>query len=217
MAKKEEIKLEKPVLSQEFRDEYIKRISKKDFMTFPGLLALAKSDKLSGCPIKSINEADVIQTPNANNSFTAIVRAHVIDKDGNVWVGLGDASPKSCNKGVVDHAIRVAATRAKARALRDLLGIDMVCSEEINPFAPPELANAEQFTHIKQLIKGKRIGKAQAKQLMIDTTGCQNSKSLNFNEAIDFISALENLPDPQDESEQEEPNEQENDDEGNEE
>lgn len=43
----------------------------------------------------------------------------------------GDASPASVNRKVAVHFRRCALTRAKARALRDALGIDAVVLEEL--------------------------------------------------------------------------------------
>lgn len=194
-AKTKNISPEKPALSDEFKKEYVISIKGKEFVRYPGLVTLSKTDHFPGCPIKRIDEANVLLFPTVENNFTTIVRAVITDKDGNDWTGLGDASPRNCNKDVASHSIRVAATRAKGRVLRDLLGIDMVLFEEINPFAPPEPINDEQRTYIKKLLGLKGLSKAEAKQLMIDTTGRMNSNDMSFYEAVDFISSLERKPD----------------------
>ncbi len=43
----------------------------------------------------------------------------------------GDASPKNVNSKITPHVRRMAETRAKARVLRDLLGIGMCSVEEL--------------------------------------------------------------------------------------
>jgi len=57
-------------------------------------------------------------------------------KDGNMtrvvsFTGYGDASPKNVGKMIAPHLIRMAETRAKARALRDLVGCPYTAIEEL--------------------------------------------------------------------------------------
>jgi hypothetical protein len=53
-----------------------------------------------------------------------------IFEDGRRFEGSGDATPSNVTKKVAPHFRRVALTRAKSRALRDALNIDMVAVEE---------------------------------------------------------------------------------------
>ena len=61
---------------------------------------------------------------------TAIVRA-VVRTGRGTFTGIGDASPKNVNPKVAPHAIRMAETRAEARALRKALDIGIVALEEL--------------------------------------------------------------------------------------
>jgi hypothetical protein len=48
-----------------------------------------------------------------------------------VFVEFGDANPKNTNQMVVNHILRMAATRAKARARRDFTNVGMTALEEL--------------------------------------------------------------------------------------
>lgn len=68
--------------------------------------------------------------------MTAIASATVTGKDGEVFSDVGDASPSSCSSKLVPHLIRMASTRAKARALRDFTNIGMCSVEELGDAEP---------------------------------------------------------------------------------
>ena len=73
----------------------------------------------------------LVQAPAETNAQTAIVSAAVEMADGSCFSGLGDASPESVKRPLVPHLVRMAETRAKARALKDALGISAVSAEEL--------------------------------------------------------------------------------------
>jgi hypothetical protein len=105
--------------------QYIKLIKGKRFVLYAGLLDLAHQ---SGLVQLLFN---MLQSPNDNNGWTCIMHARTVWDDGRVFEEIGDATPQNTTRMVADHYIRVAATRAKARALRDALNIDMVASVEM--------------------------------------------------------------------------------------
>ena len=109
-------------------DRFIMTLKGKDFVVYAGLLDLAHQKGLQSITV------DAIQYPTKDNGFEAICRATVESKTGEVFIELGDANPKNTNQMVVNHIIRMAATRAKARALRDFTNIGMTCLEELGDY-----------------------------------------------------------------------------------
>ena len=105
--------------------KFIIKLQGKEFVTYEGLLDVAHQLKL-----KSI-ETDLIQTPSSENQFTCIMKAVVTTEDGKSFEGYGDANPQNVNSMISRHLIRMAETRAKARALRDLTNIGMTSIEEL--------------------------------------------------------------------------------------
>lgn len=105
-------------------EKFIINLQGKSFVTYEGLLNLAHQEGL-----KSI-EVEIIQIPSQENNMTAICQAVAYTEKGS-FQDIGDASPKSVNNALVPHLIRMASTRAKARALRDLTNVGMTAVEEL--------------------------------------------------------------------------------------
>ncbi|MGI6457955.1 MAG: hypothetical protein ACOX5R_20370 [bacterium] len=112
---------QKPKLDERF----ISNIKGKDFCLYAGLLDLAHQMGLQKL------EVEQIQIPAPENDFTAICRATAVGKNGEVYSDLGDANPSNVNKMIAPHVLRMASTRAKARALRDFTNIGITCIEEL--------------------------------------------------------------------------------------
>jgi len=94
------------------KKEFIVNRQGKDFVLYAGLLDQAHHEGL-----KRITTA-LIQAPSGENGQMAICRAEV-ETDRGVFTGIGDASPENVGRMIAMHTIRMAETRAKARALRD--------------------------------------------------------------------------------------------------
>ena len=70
------------------------------------------------------------QAPTPDNGMVAICTATVETSKGS-FAGIGDADPENVNRKIAPHIIRMAETRAKARALRDAVNIGLVSLEEL--------------------------------------------------------------------------------------
>lgn len=106
-------------------EKFLIKLQGKSYVTYEGLLDLAHQSGL-----KSI-EVEILQIPSEENNMMAICKS-IIKTEDKTFVDIGDASPKSVNSALVPHIIRMASTRAKARALRDLTNIGMTAIEELS-------------------------------------------------------------------------------------
>ncbi|MCA9606747.1 MAG: hypothetical protein KC619_14175 [Myxococcales bacterium] len=106
------------------KDRSGKIVGYKEVASYRGLLHLAHESGL-----RSVR-TELVQLPSPANDGTAIVRAVVRTGKG-TFTGIGDANPKNVNPKVAPHAIRMAETRAEARAFRKALDIGIVALEEL--------------------------------------------------------------------------------------
>ena len=98
-------------------------VDHKEVATYAGLLATAHEQGLR----RIITE--LVRSPNEYSDL-AIVHA-TVETDKGVFTGIGDASSDNVNRRIAPHLIRMAETRAKARALRDAVNIGIVALEEL--------------------------------------------------------------------------------------
>ena len=106
------------------REEYMIQRQGKRFVLYAGLLEEAHNRGL-----RSI-ETELLQVPGKENGEVAIVKAVIRTEEGK-FAGIGDASPQNVNRAIAPHLIRMAETRAKARALRDAINVGVTAFEEL--------------------------------------------------------------------------------------
>lgn len=139
-------------------DRWITSIKGKDFVVYSGLLDLAHQ-----IGIQSI-QVEVVQYPAKENGNEAICRAITHSKDDQLFEDFGDANPKNTNTLVVNHLLRVASTRAKARTLRDMTNIGMTCLEELGDdedIDPAATAAKNRTSQAKKDTKNKQQATAK--------------------------------------------------------
>ena len=106
------------------KDERGRIVGEVDAVSLKGLLSIAHDEEL-----KSVRTR-IVELPTSANGQRAVVRAVVRTKRG-IFTGTGDATPENVNPEVVGHIIRVAESRAIARALRLAVNIGEVAIEEL--------------------------------------------------------------------------------------
>jgi hypothetical protein len=101
--------------------QHVVHIQGKPFVKFAGLLQMAHERGLVSLTAEWTSNSDELSLAHAVATFS----------DGRRFEESGDATPANTNRKVAVHFRRVALTRAKARALRDALGVDLVAVEEL--------------------------------------------------------------------------------------
>ena len=91
----------------------------KDYVLYAGLLDEAHQQGLRAI------KTQLVQAPSAQNGSIAICLAEVTTERG-TFTGIGDASPENVSRQMATALIRLAETRAKARAQRDADNVGML-------------------------------------------------------------------------------------------
>lgn len=135
-------------------ERFIKQVDGKDFVLYAGLLDLAHQKNLISMDV------ELLQYPLKDNDHTAVCKAIAKTATGGPFIDVGDANPVNCNAKVAKHLIRMASTRAKARALRDLTNIGMTALEELGDLSEAIGEN----DHVKAQMRKNNVKPFPAKQ-----------------------------------------------------
>lgn len=115
---------------------HIVNLKNRDYVVWAGVLDAAHKAGLMAI------EVNLLQYPTEENGNLAIAQATATFEGGRYFTEVGDASPASVGTMIAPHLCRMAATRAKGRALRDALNIGEALLEELGPDA--EHQNGQQ-------------------------------------------------------------------------
>ena len=186
------IEKKKPKLDERF----IKTIEGRDFVLYSGLLDLAHQKGL----IKI--EVEPLQFPTKENGNFAICKATATSKFGEMFVDVGDANPLNCNPKVAKHLLRMASTRAKARALRDFDDIGMTCLEELGDLDEVIGEEASEQGKFRKPIPKKALKPAEPSQeaKAEKGNGSNGENGSNVKGKAVSLKAEETKPVPQSES-----------------
>jgi hypothetical protein len=172
-------------------EDHIINIDGKPYVKYAGLLEAAHRAGLRDLQVK------LIQSPTRDNGYTAVCEATAVIKTRSrekVYIEIGDANPASIGDSRLSvHAIRIAATRAKARALRDALRISICSVEELalggpQPAASDAPAPMQTSSRDKATPAQLRVLKIQADKLALPAEDYERFEAMTKREASDAIS-----------------------------
>ncbi|MDQ2731904.1 MAG: DUF3072 domain-containing protein [Armatimonadota bacterium] len=112
----------------------------KMFCLYAGLLDEAHAQGLSSI------RTQIVQIPTNDNGNVAIVQATVTTEKGE-FQGIGDASPQNVARAMLTCLIRMAETRAKARALRDAVNVGAAALEKLDSEGRSDNDDPSPTTH----------------------------------------------------------------------
>jgi hypothetical protein len=154
------------------REEYMIERGGRRFVLYAGLLEEAHARGL-----RSI-ETELLQVPKPENGDVAIARAIVRTEDGK-YSGIGDASSENVSSAIAPHVIRMAETRAKARALRDAINVGVTALEELGDEEEVLPESQDQAQEASQKAQASRMPREENKNALPATR-----KQLNYLEAL---------------------------------
>jgi len=181
------------------KSEFLIQRNGKIFVLYAGLLDLAHERGLRDIRV------ELVQAPSAENSFVAIAKAIVTVAHNDtfaIFEEIGDASAANTSKAIAPHIIRMAATRAKARALRDAMNIGVTALEELkgDGESAPEISDDDtpfEGDALRDAPSASRASsgrEATEKQIAYLTTLCTKAKTtpsaMGFDGTMDSASAL---------------------------
>jgi hypothetical protein len=93
----------------------------RPFVRYAGLLLMAHAHGLQTLDVRFVSVSATLAVAEAVATF----------RDGRRFTEAADATPENVGLQVKAHFARLALTRAKARALKDALGVDLCSVEEL--------------------------------------------------------------------------------------
>lgn len=187
-----------PKLTDDFKKKFSVNIKGKEAIKLEGLTAFAHEKGMWKF------ETKIVQYPSDQNAWTAICETVIGGYDYDpitnklrevIYSDIGDANVNNCGKMVAASYIRMASTRAQARALRKYTNIDMVCSSELSDVvdeAPEPLVSVEQLTEIKNLVGAKGIDRQKFSEILFGLFSHTNYTGITQTQANTLIETVKN-------------------------
>lgn len=187
-----------PKLTDDFKKKFSVNIKGKEAIKLEGLTAFAHEKGMWKF------ETKLVQYPSDQNAWTAICETVIGGYDYDpitnklrevIYSDIGDANVNNCGKMVAASYIRMASTRAQARALRKYTNIDMVCSSELSDVvdeAPEPLVSVEQLTEIKNLVSAKGIDRQKFSEILFGLFSHTNYTGITQTQANTLIETVKN-------------------------
>jgi hypothetical protein len=111
-----------PTPDMQLLQPYVVQIHGRPFVRYAGLLLMAHARGLQTIEARFVSVSATLAVAEATATFT----------DGRRLTEASDATPENVGPQVKAHFARLALTRAKARALKDALGVDLCSLEELD-------------------------------------------------------------------------------------
>jgi hypothetical protein len=166
------------------KKEFIVERNGKSFVLYAGLLDEAHRRGLRGI------RTQLLQAPNEENGQTAVVHAQV-ELESGVYTGIGDAAPNNVGAQMRTCLIRMAETRAKARALRDAINVGVVAFEELPPDDEEPLVDENRPTPLRNWAREEEgAPKATPAQIKAIYLIGRNERRLSEDEIDERIRAI---------------------------
>ncbi len=171
--------------------KFIVELQGKQFILYDGLLDMAHQMELQSIATEMVQY----------DGKVVIFKATATTKDGRSFDGYGDADTSNVNKMIAKHMIRMAETRAKARALRDLTNVGMCSVEELggDDAPPPKRASTahapskvgnQVLTQIKDRADQVGVDKDSLLKMAQDMFGVKKSTDMTPEQAAKLDAAL---------------------------
>ena len=108
--------------------EFTTSISGKDFVTYEGLLNLFHENGGKKISTELVSKSIGVE----GKEETFFIFKAVVSGETGTFTGYGDACKGNVTTMILKHMMRMAETRAKARALRDYNNVGMCSAEELS-------------------------------------------------------------------------------------
>lgn len=171
------------------KKEHIIERDGKSFVLFAGVLDLAHEQAAGRLHIHT----QLLQVPGPENGHVAIcfAEAKMVDEGGVVYrscTGIGDADPSNVSKRMASALIRMAETRSKARALRDLTNVAAAVDETDEGADPrqPDGPPADREREAPQSLRDRY----EALQREARRLGVESGPELALDAPDDFVIGL---------------------------
>lgn len=151
-------------------ERFIIEIEGNEFVKYSGLLDLGHQKGILKIEVESL------QLPTKENGNFAVCKATVVSKTGETFTDIGDANPQNCNARVAKHLLRMASTRAIARALRSYTNIGMTCLEELSDISDVIGNQSRKPTGNSRKSPPKKTNKTRGKKTEPKSKSPENNK-----------------------------------------
>lgn len=178
-------------MGREIPSNHIEYIRGRPYVPYASLLDIAHQDGLISISAEFITVTESLATATATVKF----------KDGRVFTESGEATPTNVTSYVRPSFARMALTRAKGRALRDALNVDLVTSEEMPDMTTPTIpeagvpASQDRIDYLSYLLTGRGVRPELTRTLIEIMTSSGEPMSRVIDASINRVSQRTRLPD----------------------